>query len=213
MKIALFGASGAAGRIVLDKALAAGHAVTAYVRDAGKLPVSSSQLTVIVGQLDDAAAIDRAIAGQDAVISLLGPKGDSTGLTVSRGTALIVAAMRRHGVRRLIATATPSARDPNDRFSLPFALAVTMIRTLARGAYDDIVATSEVVRTSGLDWTLARLPMLADPKPGAAVHAGYVGDGKLRLFSLSRNTLADFLLAEATNPRWVGKAPALCDAR
>lgn len=213
MQIALFGASGAAGRIVLDQALAAGHAVTAYVRDAAKLGISSPQLTVIEGQLDDAEAIDRAIAGQDAVISLLGPKGDSAGLPVSKGTALIVAAMRRHGVRRLIATATPSASDPNDRFSLPFALAVTMIRTLARGAYDDILATAEVVRNSGLDWTLARLPMLADPKPGAQVHAGSVGDGTLRLFSLSRNALAAFLLAEATDPHWIGKAPALCDRR
>lgn len=119
MQIALFGASGAAGRIVVDQALAAGHAVTAYVRDAAKLGISSPQLTVIEGQLDDAEAIDRAIAGQDAVISLLGPKGDSAGLPVSKGTALIVAAMRRHGVRRLIATATPSASDPTTGSACP----------------------------------------------------------------------------------------------
>lgn len=213
MKIALFGATGAAGRLVLEQALAAGHETTAYVRDAGKLPAATPRLTVIAGQLDDAAAIDRAIAGQDAVISLLGPKGSSEGLPVSKGMALIVASMRRHGVKRLIATATPSASDPNDRFSLPFALAVVMIRTLARGAYDDIVATAAVIRSSKLDWTLARLPMLADPRPGAIVHAGYVGDGQLRLFSLSRNALADFLLAEVTDPRWIGTAPALSDRR
>lgn len=212
MKITLFGATGAAGRLVLERALAAGHEVTAYVRDAGKLP-ATARLTVIEGQLDDAAAIDGAVVGQDAVISLLGPKGSSEGLPVSKGTALIVAAMQRHGVKRLVATATPSARDPNDRFSLPFALAVVMIRTLVRGAYDDIVATAAVIRSSKLDWTLARLPMLAEPKPGATVHAGYVGDGRLRLFSLSRNALADFLLAEATDPRWTGKAPALSDKR
>ncbi len=212
MRIALFGATGAAGRLALDQALAAGHTVTAYVRDAGNLSSTTPQQTVIEGQLGDAAAIDRAIAGQDAVISLLGPKGSSEGLPVSKGTALIVAAMQRHGVKRLIATATPSARDPKDRFSLPFALAV-MIRALQRGAYDDIVATAAVVRGSSLDWTLARLPMLADPRPGATVHAGYVGDGQLRLFSLSRNALADFLLAEATDPRWIGTAPALSDKR
>ncbi len=213
MKIALFGATGAAGLIILDRALAAGHTVTAYVRDPGKLGPTRPGLTVIEGQLDDAAAIDRAIAGQDAVISLLGPKGDSAGLPVSKGTALMVAAMQRHGVKRLIATATPSAKDPSDRFSLPFALAVTMIRALVRGAYDDIIATAAVVRDSGLDWTLARLPMLADPKSGATVQAGYVGDGQLRLFSLSRNALADFLIAEATDPHWIGKAPALSDKR
>lgn len=212
MRIALFGATGAAGRLVLQQALAAGHTVTAYARDAGKL-ASTPKLLVVEGQLDDAAAINRAVAGQDAVISLLGPKGDSAGLPVSKGTELIVAAMQRHGVKRLVATATPSATDPNDRFSLSFALAVVMIRALVRGAYDDIVATAAVVRGSNLDWTLARLPMLADPRPGATVHAGYVGDGQLRLFSLSRNALADFLLAEATDTRWIGKSPALSDAR
>lgn len=212
MRIALFGATGAAGRLVLQQALAAGHTVTAYARDAGKL-ASTPKLLVVEGQLDDAAAINRAVAGQDAVISLLGPKGDSAGLPVSKGTEFIVAAMQRHGVKRLVATATPSATDPNDRFSLSFALAVVMIRALVRGAYDDIVATAAVVRGSNLDWTLARLPMLADPRPGATVHAGYVGDGQLRLFSLSRNALADFLLAEATDTRWIGKSPALSDAR
>lgn len=213
MKIALFGATGATGRILLDKMLAAGHDVTAYVRDAGKLASASPQLTVIEGPLDDAAAIGRAVAGQDAVISLLGPKGNSSGLPIGKGTALIVASMQQQGVRRLIAVATTSAPDPADRFSLSFAFAKGVIRLLVRGAYDDLRATAVVVRNSGLDWTLARLPMLVAPRPGAAVHAGYVGDGQLQLFSLSRNALADFLLAEATDPRWIGKAPALSDKR
>ena len=168
---------------------------------------------MIGGQLHDSAAIERAIAGTDAVISVLGPKGKSAGLPISRGTQTIVDAMKRQAVRRLLAVATPSAPDPADRFALPFALAKWLIRLLVRDAYDDLRATAGVVRNSNLDWTLARVPMLADPKAGATVHAGYVGDGHLRLFSLSRNALADFLLAEATDPRWIGKAPALSDKR
>lgn len=213
MRITLFGGTGPTGRLVLDKALAAGHAVTAYVRDASKLDISSPQLTVIEGQLNDTAAIERAVAGQDAVISVLGPRGSSAGLPISRGTQRIVDAMKRQGIRRLIAVATTSAPDPADRFSLSFVLAKRIIGLVARDAFDDLRATAVVVRNSGLEWTLARLPMLAEPKRGATVHAGYVGDGQLRLFSLSRNVLADFLLAEATDPHWVGKAPALSDAR
>ena len=158
MRLAIFGATGPTGRLLVDKALAAGHDLAVYARDPGKVTATSPRLRVVQGSLTDTAAIARVVQGRDAVISLLGPKGKSPGLPISAGTANIVAAMKRHGVRRIVATATPSAADPNDRFSLPFALAVSAVRLMLRSAYDDIVATAGVIRGSGLDWTLARLP-------------------------------------------------------
>ncbi|WP_245324402.1 NAD(P)-binding oxidoreductase [Bradyrhizobium sp. AT1] len=135
-----------------------------------------------------------AIAGQDAVISLLGPTGKSTGMPISEGMRNIVEAMQANGVMRLIATATPSASDPHDRFSLPFWLAIRMIKALAGTAYADITAEVDVIRTSQLDWTIVRLPWLTSkPNPRRAV-AGYVGDPRIKLFFLSRQRLAEFVV-------------------
>jgi hypothetical protein len=117
--------------------------------------------------------------------------------------------MRSADVRRLIATATPSSRDPHDRFSLPFWLAVRMIKLGAGTAYEDLSAMGDVVRGSGLDWTLARLPMLTDVPAQKPAAAGYVGEPRIKLFSLSRSSLADFLVGQLTDTTWRSKAPAL----
>src|SRR6185312_6809907 len=188
MRVLIFGATRASGRLTTERALAAGHQVTVYARNPAKVTANHPRLAVVKGELDDVAAIQEAMLGQEAVISLLGPSGKSEGLTYSTAMRTIVDAMRSAGVRRLIATATPSARDPHDRFSLSFWLAVRMIRLLAGTAYQDLSALGDVVRGSGLDWTLARLPMLTDAPAQKPVAAGYVGDPKIKLFSLSRSS-------------------------
>ncbi len=209
MNILILGATGDSGRLTTEKALAAGHDVTAYVRNPGKVTANNPRLSVIKGELGDVAAIRAAMEGQDAVISLLGPAGKAAGMVYSAAMQTIVEAMRSAGVRRLIATATPSAADPKDRFSLPFWLAVKMIRLMAGDACADLSALGKVVSDSGLDWTLVRLPWLTSKPHARPAVAGYVGDKSIKLFFLSRQRLADFLIDQLTDTTWVNKAPAI----
>jgi hypothetical protein len=209
MKITIFGATGKTGQLVVQYALAAGHEVTAYVRNPEKLGEPRPRLTIVEDSLQNSEAIERAVAGQNAVISLLGPTGKTSGMPVSDGMKLIVTAMQKQGVSRLIATATPSAADPADRFSLSFRLAALMVQALAGTAYQDIVRTAEIIRSSPLLWTLVRLPMLSDKVSPKTVAAGYIGDPCVKLFSLSRQALAQFLLAQLTDETWIRKAPAV----
>lgn len=115
MNVTVFGATGGVGSLVVDQLRARGHTVTAYVRNPGKVPASwGYDVTVVVGELSDAAAIDRAVQGAEAVVSALGPSLDrkATGLPLVEGTRNIVTAMHHHGVRRYVGTATPSVLDP-----------------------------------------------------------------------------------------------------
>ena len=73
MKIIIFGASGRTGLPLVTQALAAGHNVTAFVRNPNKIQISHAKLRVVQGDLDDAESIEAAIAGHDAVLSALGP--------------------------------------------------------------------------------------------------------------------------------------------
>ena len=73
MKIVVFGASRGVGLEVVKQALKAGHTVTAFVRSPEKFTVKDANLTVFKGDSMDAEAVEKAIAGQDAVISALGP--------------------------------------------------------------------------------------------------------------------------------------------
>lgn len=72
-------------------------------------------LTVVVADVGDPDAVERAVAGSDAVLSSLGVPLSPKPITVySQGNANIVAAMHRNGVKRLI-TVSSSVMHPTWR--------------------------------------------------------------------------------------------------
>ncbi len=208
MKLTIFGATGISGKLLTKQALDEGYKVTAYARNPSKLDFSHPNLYIVQGELNNLAAIKQAIEGADAVISLLGPPGRVRGCFVSEGMANIVKAMKEKNINRLIATATPSASDSNDSFDLKFRIAVIMIRLLMGDAYSDIVKTAGIIRESGLNWTIVRLPFLNNKPKSGKVNAGYTGKGVVN-FTLSRADLVDFLLAQVNGKEFLKKAPAI----
>ncbi|MDQ3386877.1 MAG: NAD(P)H-binding protein, partial [Actinomycetota bacterium] len=102
MKIAIFGATGRTGRPMVEQALREGHEVTVSVRDPSKVSVRHDLLRVLKGDVLDAKAVDEAVAGQNAVLSALGHTKSSPKDVQTRGTENIVAAMKKHGVDRIV---------------------------------------------------------------------------------------------------------------
>src|SRR5438132_5131391 len=98
MNLAVLGATGRTGRLVVEQALAGGHTVTALVRSPEKLTTGSSNLRVVVGEATDTAAVSRALEGADAVISTLGGNGS----VIADSTPALVAAAHRTGVSRVV---------------------------------------------------------------------------------------------------------------
>ena len=209
LKIAVFGGTGSTGQIVVREALLAGHDVVAFARDPGKLEVAAARLRVVEGQLTDEEAVERAVAGADAVISVLGPNGREEGRPLARGTARILAAMKRHGVRRIVLTTTVSAPDPLDGSELKLSLMTQGIKLLRRPAYDDILGIAEAARASDRDWTIFRVPWLTGGPKTGRMRIGYLGKGMGAL--LARANLGDFLVRQIEDPTWVRKAPMVCD--
>uniref|UniRef100_G1SIB6 Biliverdin reductase B n=1 Tax=Oryctolagus cuniculus TaxID=9986 RepID=G1SIB6_RABIT len=109
-KIAIFGATGNTGQTTLAQAVQAGYEVTVLVRDPSRLPKEGPKPAhVVVGDVLQAADVDKTVAGQDAVIVLLGTGNDLSPTTVmSEGTRNIVAAMKAHGVDKVVACTSGS---------------------------------------------------------------------------------------------------------
>jgi putative NADH-flavin reductase len=149
MKLTIFGASGAIGRLLTDAALASGHQVTAYVRRPEAFVKPIVGLAVVTGNLSDYAAIVQAIKGADAVISALGPALDMSrkraGTPIADGHRVIVEAMKSEGVRRLVTLATPSVKADDDPRVLATILPGIMARLLFPNPYRDIVAVGSAV--------------------------------------------------------------------
>jgi hypothetical protein len=208
VKIALFGATGATGRLLVALALDSGHEVVALARNPEKLAdFSGRALLLMTGELSDGDAVDRAIDGAEAVISVLGPGRRLEGTTLSDGVRTIVESMERRGVRRLVMLSTASVADPEDRSDVVYGVLVSLIRLGARGAYDEIVRMGSIVRFSRLDWTLVRVGLLNN-RPLGKVRVGHYGRGEVGL-AISRASVADFLLRMAESTDHIREAPAV----
>lgn len=207
MKLTIFGATGKTGRHLVEQALAKGHQVAALARSPEKVAIKHERLTVIQGDVRDAAKVSAAVTGAQAVISVLGPTSNRPEMAVSQGMDNLLAAMREHGVRRLIQSAGAGVRDPKDQPTLVHAFFGGLVRLLSPNVVKDMELVVEKVRGSGLEWTVVRVPMLTDAPPTGRVREGYVG--KAIGPRLSRADLADYLLRQLERQDCVGQAPAI----
>ncbi|UJW35013.1 SDR family oxidoreductase [Saccharothrix sp. AJ9571] len=190
MKLTVFGATGATGKHVVEQACAAGHQVTAVVRDPSKL--DRTDLTVVEADTLDPAAIEPAVAGADGVISALGTRNGRGPTTIcAEGTASILRAMTAAGTRRLVVvSASGLATDGDD--PLTKVLVKPIVQRALRHPFADMTRMEELIRASVLDWTIIRPPRLTEGPRGDYRTA--VDDGVRRGFVISRANLAHAIL-------------------
>lgn len=205
MKIVVFGASRGVGLRVVEQALDAGHNVTAFVRTPAKFTVQHQNLIVCQGDSMDAAAVEKAIAGQDAVISALGPTRPPVPGMMETSARNIVTAMKKHSVRRLISTTGAGVRQPEDQPKFADHFIGFLLNLLAKDVVLDSAANVKVIQTSDLDWTVVRFPRLLDGDHTGKYRYGYVS--KDSSTQLSRADAAASVLHELTEKKWLRKLP------
>lgn len=204
MKIILLGANGRTGREILSRALAAGDSVTALVRTEDKLAdVTHPQLKVHVGNVCDLDTLKQILPGHDVVISTLGPRTPTKAACTiySKSATAIVGAMQACGVNRLLVTST-ALLFPSD------TLRDRILRFIARHNVDHANQMEATIRTSHLDWTIARVGFLNNK--GAVdcqlAEGAFPSSGG----SISRAAVAHFLLTEAKQSHYPHKVVGLC---
>jgi len=207
MRLAVFGATGKTGRHLVEQALAQGHSLAVLVRSLEKLAIRHERLKVFQGDISEAAKVSEVVAGADAVISVLGPTSNKSELAVSQGIDNILAAMRQHGVRRLIQSVGAGVRDPQDTPTLVHAFFGGFVRLLSPNVLKDMELSVDKVRGSSLDWTVVRVPMLTEDPATGRIREGYVS--KAIGLRLSRADLADYLLRQLDSTTYLRQAPAI----
>lgn len=209
MRTVVFGATGPTGRQLTAQALAAGHEVAAVVRRPGSIQPAAG-LSVVTADAGDPDAVERAVAGSDAVFSSLGVPLSRKPVTVySQGNANLLAAMHRHGVKRLI-TVSSSVMDqswrPSGEFLFNNVLDPLVNRRVGRTAHEDMRRMEALVRDSDVDWTIVRPSGLFDNPAVTQYHVEEnVADG---LFT-ARADLAAAMVAQLADDRFVRRAMAV----
>ncbi|TAL33211.1 MAG: NAD-dependent epimerase/dehydratase family protein [Spirochaetes bacterium] len=228
MIIAVFGSTGTTGRELITQALERGHHIRAFARTPGKLSdLRHEGLEIIPGELSDRESIVRTIINTDAVISLLGPRDNSRDRSLSNGMQFIVDAMTRAGNRRIVSISTASVRDDQDQFDMPYFLLVGIVKHAFNHAYGEIIAMSDIIRSSGLDWTLVRVGLLNNEQM-KQIKVGYHGKRSIMIpifrsirtgfyghhqvgIQVSRVSVAKFILDQITSKKYLRQAPAISD--
>lgn len=208
MQILVIGASSGIGLETVKSALSSGYRVRAISRSVEQLPLAHPLLDKQKGDALNPADIRKCIAGVDAVIQTLGIK--VAGLCgpvhlFSGATRILLPAMQQQGVRRLIAVTGFGAGDSRDSISflerLPFNL------FLGR-AYKDKDSQERLIKESELDWTIVRPGILING-PAQQRFNVLAEPHEWRNGIITRADVADFLLQEVCNPKYVHRCPVL----
>ncbi|MDX1625883.1 MAG: SDR family NAD(P)-dependent oxidoreductase [Wenzhouxiangellaceae bacterium] len=207
--ILVVGGSSGIGLETVRLALEKGHRVRAFARTASEIDLEHPNLEKLDGNALDASSVEAALDSVDAVVQALGVKlnpGTVLGGTdlFSESTRILVPAMEAQGVERLLVVTGYGAGDSGDTMNPINRLGFSAV--FAR-IYADKSKQEALIKDSGLKWTIAR---------PVALTCGRCGSYKVRtdptdfgMGIISRACVADFLVSEIENARYVHQAPVL----
>ena len=204
MGLIIFGATGGTGQQVVTQALAQGHSVTVFVRRPEAVTTQHANLTIVQGDITDAAVVAGAVAGHEVVLSALGTRGGPA--VLPEGTRNILEAMASHGVRRSLWVSSFGAGDSLQQMG--WLSQTLIVKGFLRKAIQEKNAQEQIILASGGDWTIARPGGLTDGPLTGTYRVTGPGD-KVGQPSISRADVADFLLKNLTDTRFVRRAVGL----
>ena len=210
MQALILGASGRIGRLVVMRLKRDRHRVTALVRDRSEV-AKLDGIDRIPGDVRDREAVERAVAGKDVVIAVLGPRtnGAAEVEALETGMRNLVAAMEALGVRRLIALSGAGITVPGEDKPLIDRIATRIVRRLAAQVVAAKQREYEVFSGSSLEWTAVRPPLVNDGAP-----RGYRLSLRLEPGArVTRADVADAIADLATTGEFVREAPFVLRAR
>jgi hypothetical protein len=213
VRVCVVGASGKLGRYMVQHALDRGYQVVAVCRETStvKLESYSGRITIIPGATDDRRVIERAVAGCDAVLTVLVPRGVHH---YASGTAQAVLDHARPGARLVFSCGQHITRDGRDVYSWKVKALVTVVGRLARLVglvdLDDQVEACRRVFESRTQWTVVRGSDLEEGEAqGLPVWSRHVGDPILASNRTRRVDFARFMVEAIETDELVHEAPAI----
>src|ERR1700712_1396473 len=211
MNIAIFGASGATGKLLTQRCLAAGYNVTALLRTPEKFSLRD-RVQVVPGSPFDLASVRQTIKDTDAVLSALGAKSLRKEDVLERAVPQIIAAMQEtisqsKPVRRIIvlgsAGALPSSLDKQPAWRR-WVVQNIVYKTFLKWPVASQISQWNNLSHSNLDWTMVMPPMLTN----GPARRSYRIDGDAlppNGSRISRADVADFMMQQIDNPQWIKK--------
>jgi uncharacterized protein YbjT (DUF2867 family) len=164
VNITVIGAAGRLGQQVTQEASRRGHQVTGLARRPERLTRPELLARIAAGDGRDPDTAARAVAGTDAVVITVAGGMGKDPHQAADVTRTVTAAMRDHGVRRLVITSAYPIVGTRPR------TAMWVLRKVLATPYADVAEAERVTAGSDLDWTIARLNRLTNHAPAGPPH-------------------------------------------
>ena len=199
MNITVFGATGGTGTALVEQALAAGHEVTAVVRDPARMKVARHpRLRVVTADVMDPASIAPALAGTDAAVNTVGPHGLGRTTIQQDSVRSILQAMHQAGARRLLHISGSSTVDDGESWYMRFPVKPLARATFLGNSCTDMRGAESLIRASDMEWTIFRPPAL-NSKPARGYRTA-IDRNLPHGFSVTRADLAACMVAMLPEP-------------
>ena len=209
MKVAIFGATGGTGRIMIRKALERGQEVTAAARNPSALLGGHERLRVVQADVMQPQTLEAVVEDQDAVITSVSvgnalKEGRKPTTLFSEGTRNMIAAMKKQGIRRLVCLSS-SAVEPDPALGIIFGKIMRPL--LFKEMYADMSRMEREVRSSGLDWIIVRPSTLTDDPASGRYILGIdrIPEGG----RIPREDVAEFTLDQLDDDHYLKRAIAI----
>ena len=208
MKIFLVGGTGGTGRELIKQGLERGHVITALVRNPGKLRFNHPNLTVIKGNVLIPDSFDKALQGQDAVLSALGHKKFIIPTRdLSKGTKNLIDAMSRNNVKRFICISSLGVND--SRFKLGLYYTLFTIPVILFFYFLDRSRQEKLIMNTDLDWTIIRPGQLTNGRKRTDYKHGLSVGSYILTKMISRASVAHFMLNQLEDQTYIRRSPGI----
>jgi putative NADH-flavin reductase len=195
MKVLVLGAGGKTGRLVIERAVAAGHTVTALAHTVNEKEQFPDSVNLVHGDVRNPSRLDQVMTGQDAVIDTLGGKTPWAETDLESSAAdVVIQVMKRNDVKRLVVVSVLGEGDSEEQAGWFYQH--LMMPTFLRGALKDKAAMEQKVEASGLDFVIVRPPVLSDSDPTGMTKIVSSGETARKI---TRGDLAQFLVDQLTS--------------
>lgn len=209
-KLLIFGSTGGTGHQLVEQALAQGYAVTAFARNPAAISTKHANLRIVQGDVMDFTSVERAMQGQEAVLSAIGSPANKIGTVRSDGTRNIIRAMETAGIRRFICQTSLGYGDSRNVLDqTPFYFKYLIVPFILRKGFADHALQEEYIKQSQLEWVIVRPGNLTDGSHTGVYRHGFPATDKAITVKISRADVADFMLKQVQDDAYLKKTPGV----
>ncbi len=201
MKVLVIGAGGKTGKLVVEKAVSAGHQVTALLHEAKKDEEVPAGVLAVHGDVRNPSRLDQVMLGQQAVIDTVGGTKPFLETDLESGAAkVVIDVMKKNDVKRLIVISAMGVGDSKEHAG--FFYEHLLMPLFLGGIMRDKARMETEIEHSGLDFVVVRPPLLKDADETGQIHT-VTGDDKAH--TITRGDLAQFLVDQLASDQYVGQ--------